>query len=247
MNRSLALAALALAAAAMARADGSLAVSQLPPAEPATAQQAKDAAALADGSGPARAESLNSGGAGASADLLQAKDAPGFVARNCGKILSGLGVAGGYALVARNNDMWPFRKDSAGGSSAGSSTSSATVTTTQSDRRDANVTVTEKPPFAAERFWPLKKTWYEFRLDPHHPLTLQLGPAEYCQSDRHYETDKGSTPRILAPILASDTFERAFLLHDYICLHHGAFFAETPDGPYTFRPMSSPEPTPCSG
>ena len=98
-----------------------------------------------------------------------------------------------------------------------------------------------KPPLVAARFWPLKKTWYEFRLDPLHPLTLQLGPAEYCQSDRHYRTDKGSTPRILAPILASDSFERAFLLHDSICLHHGAYFAETPTGPFAFRHMSSPE------
>ena len=143
MNMVLALAALILAAASMARADGTLAVAQRPSAESATAQQAKDAAALADGSGPARAESLNSGGVGVSVDLLQAKDAPGFVARNWGKILSGLGVAGGYALVARNNDMWPFHKDSSDASSAGSGTSSATVTTTQSDRHDVNVTVTE--------------------------------------------------------------------------------------------------------
>lgn len=97
------------------------------------------------------------------------------------------------------------------------------------------------PPLVSARFWPLKKVWYEFRLDFFKPLTLHVGAGVYCQSDRHYETDKGTTPRILAPILASDSYERAFLLHDSICLHHGAYFATEVYGEYKFRAMTSPE------
>ena len=144
MNKVMAVAASMLAAAAMARADGTQTVSQLTPAALAAAQQAKDAADLRDGTGPIRAEPV-AGGVGASVNLLRVAEAPGFFMRNWGKLLSGAGAAGGYALVARNNGMWPFKKDSSSGAGIADSgnTSTRTVTTTQSDRHDVNVSVSK--------------------------------------------------------------------------------------------------------
>lgn len=130
-----------LALAAIAHADGTASVSNLPPVHltAQAGQSARDAAALAAGTGPIRSEPV-AGGVGASVDLLQAKAAPGFFARNWGKLASGAGAAGAYALVAKNNGLWPFTKEPESG---GIADSGNTRTTTQSDRHDVNVNVTK--------------------------------------------------------------------------------------------------------
>ena len=107
-------------------------------------QGAADSAALASGTAPVRVMA-GAGGVAAGVDLLQAKEAPGFLARNWGKLLTGAVAGGaGYLAVARNNDMWPYKRSTDSGSSgAGSSTSTRTSTSTVSDSHGSPTVVVE--------------------------------------------------------------------------------------------------------
>lgn len=60
----------------------------------------------------------------------------------------------------------------------------------------------------------LTTTIWEFTNDPERPLTYHMPNGIEIQPDRHYETDLGSVPAVLQPLMANSRFLRSFLLHD---------------------------------
>jgi hypothetical protein len=99
-----------------------------------------------------------------------------------------------------------------------------------------------KPSFIPARCWPLRVSIFRFTNDAVRPVTLELD-GMFLQPNRSFETDKGSVPLCLAPILPRDRYEVEMIFHDspYQRLdRHGAGYwvSKSLDGPYTFEPFS---------
>ena len=80
---------------------------------------------------------------------------------------------------------------------------------------------------------------YEFTLDYLEPLTFCYPDGGKIQPDQHLaETDLGSVPRWIQPLIPKDRFLLSFLMHDSGYKHHGLYVAGKGGGKFMFQPMT---------
>lgn len=97
-------------------------------------------------------------------------------------------------------------------------------------------------PIRIERTWLLwKKTIYEFKLRPSHPLTFIHPDGRWMQPDRHFETDQGSLPPFLQPIICAKDRFIGFYLHDSGYIHGGLHVSNDEGKTWSFQKMSRSE------
>ena len=89
-----------------------------------------------------------------------------------------------------------------------------------------------------QRTWLLwEKMIYEFTLNVRHPLTYVTEDGRFIQPDKHFQTDQGSLPPFIQPLICAKDRAIGFYIHDSAYTEGGMYVSRDEGKTYKFEEM----------